>query len=92
MVAVSARVLGCPGPLRVPRYVIWRIARWYIPPKTPATLSGANRYVIWRKSFQVEILVTHLGKWVCLNRMDYFSMIFGEGISSTVLAEGTIPM
>jgi hypothetical protein len=52
MVAVSARVLGCFGPLFGPRYVIWRVARWSIPPKLPATLSGANRYVIWRKPFQ----------------------------------------
>ncbi len=49
MVAVSVRVLGCSGPLCSPRYVIRRILHRYNPPKTPATLSGANRYAIRRK-------------------------------------------
>ena len=99
MVAVSARVLDCPGPLCGPRYVIRRVARWYILPKFPlrypaqtATLSGANRYVIRRESFQVNMSVTWLVKRVGLNRMGYFSMVFGEGIRSTVLAKGTIPV
>ncbi len=92
MVAVSVRVLGCSGPLCSPRYVIRRILHRYNPPKTPATLSGANRYAIRRESFQVYLLITWLGNWIFLNKIDDFSMVFGEGTRSTVLAQGTIPM
>ena len=57
-----------------------------------ATLSGANRYAIRRESFQVYLLITWLGNWIFLNKIDDFSMVFGEGTRSTVLAQGTIPM
>lgn len=53
---------------------------------------SANRYVIQRESFQVDILVTWLGKWICLDRMDYFGMVFGERIRLTVPAQVTIPV
>ena len=85
--------------LRGGRYVIRRILHRYNPPKTPlrylaqtATLSGANRYAIRRESFQVHLLITWLGNWIFLNKIDYFSTVFGEGTRSTVLAQDTIPM
>jgi hypothetical protein len=60
--AVFARISGAYSPLCSPRYVIRRIILEYLPPKTPATLSGANRYAIWRESFEGNISVTWPGK------------------------------